>query len=94
MQNLTALNDRLVRLERTLTQAQGLPRRPWFKHVVYAPGLYTGYGAKTLPGIREGIEENRYDEAERQVVRVADALKAYAKAVDDAAGELESSTKP
>jgi len=87
---LTSLNDQLLQLERHLTQDQGLPRRPWFKHLIYAPGFYTGYGAKTLPGIREAIEEKRYDEAERETVRVAQALKAYADAIENAATKLES----
>jgi len=87
---LTSLNGQLLQLERRLTQEDGLPRRPWFKHLIYAPGFYTGYGAKTLPGIREAIEEKRYDEADRQAARVAQTLKAYAGAIDDAAARLEA----
>ena len=88
-QALQALNARLLLAERKLINDDGLPRRPWFKHLIYAPGFYTGYGAKTLPGIREGIEEKRYQEAEKEITRVAQALQDYAAAVDAAAAELE-----
>jgi len=87
--NLAALNALLIQTERRLTSSDGLPRRPWFKHLIYAPGFYTGYGAKTLPGIREGIEEKRYEEAEREISRAAKALKDYAVSVDRVADELE-----
>jgi N-acetylated-alpha-linked acidic dipeptidase len=86
---LGPLNEKLLQTERALTNSEGLPRRPWYKHLIYAPGFYTGYGAKTLPGVREGIEEKRYQEAEREVVRLAQALQNYAAAIDAAAAELE-----
>ena len=88
-QSLQELNAKLVQTERKLTNDGGLPRRPWFKHLIYAPGFYTGYGAKTLPGVREGIEEKRYAEAEKEITRVAQALQDYAAAIDAAAAELE-----
>ena len=75
--------------ERDLIEPAGLPDRPWYRHVIYAPGLYTGYGAKTLPGIREAIEEKRYDEAEREASRLSQTLMSYAGAIDDAAARLE-----
>ncbi|HJX84290.1 MAG TPA: transferrin receptor-like dimerization domain-containing protein, partial [Candidatus Angelobacter sp.] len=56
---------------------------------IYAPGFYTGYGSKTLPGVREGIEEKRYQEAEQQITRVAKALQDYSAAIDAATAELE-----
>jgi N-acetylated-alpha-linked acidic dipeptidase len=87
--SLQALNDKLIQTERKLTNATGLPRRPWYQHLIYAPGFYTGYGAKTLPGVREGIEEKRYQEAESEIIRVAQALEDYAAAVDAASAELE-----
>src|SRR5262249_49409794 len=86
---LQSVNDKLIQSERRLTNPAGLPRRPWYQHLIYAPGYYTGYGAKTLPGIREGIEEKRYQEAEKEIIRVAQALENYAAAVDAAASELE-----
>ncbi len=78
-----------MQTERRLLNPDGLPRRPWYQHLIYAPGFYTGYGAKTLPGVREGIEEKRYQEAEKEITRVAQALQDYAAAVDAAAAELE-----
>ena len=91
-QALQQVNDQLIQTERKLTSAQGLPRRPWYQHLIYAPGYYTGYGAKTLPGVREGIEEKRYQEAEDQIARVGQALDDYASAVESAAQELERAT--
>jgi N-acetylated-alpha-linked acidic dipeptidase len=88
-QQLQALNAKLIQTERKLTNPDGLPRRPWFKHLIYAPGFYTGYGAKTLPGVREGIEEKRYQEADKEIVRAAKALQDYADAIDSAAADLE-----
>jgi N-acetylated-alpha-linked acidic dipeptidase len=88
-QQLQALNAKLVQAERKLTNPDGLPRRPWFKHLIYAPGFYTGYGAKTIPGVREGIEEKRYQEAEKEIVRAAKALQEYADAIDSAAADME-----
>ncbi|HYL93424.1 MAG TPA: transferrin receptor-like dimerization domain-containing protein, partial [Alphaproteobacteria bacterium] len=88
-QLLQSVNDKLVQSERKLTNADGLPRRPWYKHLISAPGFYTGYGAKTLPGVREGIEEKKYQEAEKEITRVAQALQDYAAAIDAAAAELE-----
>ena len=72
---LQKINQQLALAERKLTNEQGLPRRPWMKHLLYAPGWYTGYGAKTMPGVREAIEEGRYTEAEEQVELVARALQ-------------------
>ncbi len=72
---LSTVNQQLVEAERKLLTAQGLPRRPWMRHVLYAPGWYTGYTAKTLPGIREAIEEGRYTEADEQIVLAAHALQ-------------------
>ena len=78
------LNALLIRTERALTDSAGLPNRPWFQHQVYAPGFYTGYGVKTVPGVREAIEQRHWDEAQRQIGRVADRLLALAAVVDEA----------
>src|SRR5262249_49774021 len=88
-QSLQPLNVQLLQAERKLTNPDGLLRRPWYKHLIYAPGYYTGYAAKTLPGIREAIEEKRYPEAEKEITRVAKVLQDYAAAIDQAASELE-----
>jgi N-acetylated-alpha-linked acidic dipeptidase len=69
------INTDLLRTERVLIDAQGLPNRPWFQHVLYAPGFYTGYGVKTIPGVREAIEQKRWSEADNQVRRSAAAIE-------------------
>ncbi len=79
------LDRALYASERALTRDHGLPRRPWYVHHIYAPGFYTGYGVKTLPGIREAIEQRSWDEAEQQVDIAAEVLAAAAEAVDRAA---------
>jgi N-acetylated-alpha-linked acidic dipeptidase len=71
------INKALYQIEQTLISPDGLPRRPWYKHQIYAPGYYTGYGVKTMPGIREGIEQRNYIEAQENVERVAGVLKNY-----------------
>jgi len=78
--------DRLLYLsERTLTRDQGLPRRDWFRHQIYAPGFYTGYGVKTLPGIREAIEQRNWTEAEEQIRLAAATIEKFAAEIDEAA---------
>lgn len=86
---LGTVNQQLIESERRLTNADGLPRRPWYKHLIYAPGVYTGYGVKTMPGIREGLEQKRYAEAEQEILRVAKALESEASLIEAAAGQLE-----
>jgi len=88
-----ALNQKLKESERRLTSPEGLPRRPWFKHLLYAPGVYTGYDVKTVPGVREAIEQKRYAEANDEIVRVARALENEAALVDSAASDLEAIRK-
>src|SRR5699024_5953987 len=61
------MNSKVYKSERHLTSEQGLPGRPWFKHLIYAPGYYTGYGVKTLPGVREALEERDFDEVEPEI---------------------------
>lgn len=82
-------NAILLTAERSLVRREGLPRRPWFRHQVYAPGFYTGYGVKTLPGVREAIEERQWDEAHTQIPLVAATLEAYAREIERAAAALE-----
>jgi N-acetylated-alpha-linked acidic dipeptidase len=90
---LARVNALLLRSERVLTSPEGLPRRPWYKHLIYAPGVYAGYGAKTMPGVREAIEQKRYAEADGEIARVARALQDEALLLDSAAGELEKATR-
>ena len=74
--------------EYTLTLPDGLPGRPWFRHQIYAPGVYTGYGVKTIPGVREAIEQKRWSEAGPQIERAAGVLEREAALVERAAAEL------
>ena len=78
------LNEILFQVERALINEKGLPRRSWYKHQVYAPGFYTGYGVKTLPGIREGIEERNWKEAQENIQVVAKTIEAYTAEVKEA----------
>ncbi len=71
------LNEKLMGLEQVLLQDKGLPRRDWFKHQIYAPGFYTGYGVKTLPGVREAIEQKEWKEAQEQIGVLATTLKNF-----------------
>ncbi|MEO7041314.1 MAG: M28 family metallopeptidase [Gemmatimonadaceae bacterium] len=82
------LNQDLVQSERLLLSDAGLPNRPWYKHLLYAPGYHTGYGVKTIPGVREAIEQKDWSLAATQITRVAVALNAEATLVDRAATEL------
>ena len=86
---LTAANHSLAQVERALTLADGLPGRPWFKHQIYAPGMYTGYGVKTIPGVREAIEQKNWKQADEQLTRAGRVLENEAAAIEAAAAELE-----
>jgi N-acetylated-alpha-linked acidic dipeptidase len=86
--SLGGVDARLMAVERALTLNDGLPGRPWYRHQVYAPGLYTGYGVKTLPGVRESIEQKQWQRAEDQIVRVGKVLESAGAAIEAAAGEL------
>lgn len=83
--NLNKLNQLLYQAEQKLLSANGLPRRGWYKHTIYAPGFYTGYGVKTLPGIREAIEQRSWTEAQEQIEIASRAIDAYASQIDEAA---------
>lgn len=93
-------SDRLARLQslmqgidQTLLADVGLPRRPWFKNLVYAPGTLTGYGVKTLPAVREGIEQERFEEAARYIPLTAGVLNAYSDRLDQASALLGESVQ-
>ena len=83
------LNAILYKSERKLLNDKGLPRRPWYQHQIYAPGFYTGYGVKTLPGIREGIEERHWQEAQENIEAATQSLQAYTQQVNEAIGLLK-----
>ena len=90
---LQTLNQLLITSERKLGNTEGLPRREWFKHQIYAPGFYTGYGVKTMPQIREGLEEGRFTEAQGGVRTVSSAVNALASQVDEAAKALQQAVR-
>ena len=84
------MNGTLISTERQLLSSSGLPRRPWYQHLIYAPGIYSGYDAKTMPGVREAIEQKRYAEADEQIIAIADALRREAEVIDHARELLQS----
>jgi N-acetylated-alpha-linked acidic dipeptidase len=90
---LLEANSRLIAVERTLTSGDGLPDRPWYKHQIYAPGFYTGYGVKTLPGVRESIEQKQWKQADEQIVRVGKVLENAGEAIQGAAAELTKAAR-
>ena len=79
------LNAVFIGSERLLTREEGLPRRDWFRHQIYAPGFYTGYGVKTLPGIREAIEQRDWKEAQEQIAIVSATIERFVAEIDRAA---------
>jgi N-acetylated-alpha-linked acidic dipeptidase len=91
--SLGAVNAKLVESERRLTTPEGLPGRPWFKHAIYAPGFYTGYGVKTIPAVREAIEQKKWKEAESAVVEVGKILEDEAALINSTAEQLEQAIK-
>jgi N-acetylated-alpha-linked acidic dipeptidase len=82
--NLANLNKLLYQSERKFIAEKGLPRRPWYKHTIYAPGFYTGYGVKTLPGVREAIEQRNWTEAQEQIEIAASTIIKLGQQVDAA----------
>jgi N-acetylated-alpha-linked acidic dipeptidase len=86
---LQDLNQKLMDSERHLTTEEGVLRRGWYKHMIYAPGVYSGYGAKTIPGVREAIEQKHWDEANSEVVRISTVLNNETQLINSAAQELE-----
>jgi N-acetylated-alpha-linked acidic dipeptidase len=87
-ERLVKANETIQRTERALASGDGLPGREWYRHQLYAPGLYTGYEAKTMPGVREAVEAQHWDEANQQAKRVAQALQALAAQVEEASRML------
>lgn len=83
------LNKKLYRAEQVLLTKDGLPRRGWYRHAIYAPGFYTGYGVKTLPGIREAIEQRNWKEAQEQVEIAAATINAFTAYLDEAGAAIK-----
>jgi N-acetylated-alpha-linked acidic dipeptidase len=90
--SLAEVNRMLIDSERRLTNGDGLPNRPWFKHQLYAPGFYTGYGVKTVPAVREAIELKKWQQADEAIVVVAGVLQNEATLISSAAAKLTVAT--
>ncbi len=86
-------NARLIAVERSLTSKEGLPNRTWYKHEIYAPGFYTGYGVKTLPAVRENLEQKQWKQAEEAIAHVGKIIENAGEAIQGAAAELSRATK-
>jgi len=84
------LDTVLLRAERSLTRPEGLPGRPWYRHHIYAPGFYTGYGVKTLPAVREAIEQRELADFDQRVGRTARAIEDYATEIERATALLRA----
>jgi N-acetylated-alpha-linked acidic dipeptidase len=82
------VNSQLLLAERALVDPEGLPGRPWFQNLIYAPGLYTGYGVKTLPAVREAIEQKQWSEVDKQIARTAAAIERETDALKQATQTL------
>jgi N-acetylated-alpha-linked acidic dipeptidase len=90
--SLAEVNKLLIESERKLTNSEGLPNRPWFKHQLYAPGFYTGYAAKTVPAVREAIEQKQWKQADEAIVVVGHVLQGEAELISSAAAKLTAAT--
>ena len=84
------VNEMLIQCEHKLTTPEGLPGRFWYKHELYAPGVYTGYAAKAIPAVREGLEQKKWKEAEESAARVAKVLENEAQHISAAAAKLSA----
>lgn len=91
--SLAEVNKLLMESERKLTNTEGLPNRPWFKHQIYAPGFYTGYSVKTMPAVREAIELKQWKLADASIVVVAQVLQNEATLISEAAAKLDAAAK-
>jgi len=83
------LNTILRNMERALTREHGLPKRPWYKHHIYAPGFYTGYGVKTLPGVREAIEQSEFEQVQAQIDILASVINKFSTKIKEAISLFE-----
>jgi len=89
-----SLNTDLLRVQRAYLSEQGLPERPWFKHQIYAPGAYTGYGAKPIAAVHEYMDQEKWQEAEAQIPKVGELMEKAAAAIDKASEDLEKAVRP
>jgi N-acetylated-alpha-linked acidic dipeptidase len=91
--SLRGVNALLIQSERRLINDAGLPKRPWYKHQLYAPGLYTGYGVKTVPAVREAIEQHDFVSADSAIIGVGATLSAEAALIDSATNALLAASR-
>ena len=92
-ERLARVNAALRGFEASLTAADDLPGRPWYRHYVYAPGAYTGYSVKTLPAVREAIEQKKWDEVNPAAAKTGAVLEKAAEQVRQAAKLLEANSR-
>jgi N-acetylated-alpha-linked acidic dipeptidase len=88
--DLASVNALLYKSERAFGYDRGLPKRDWYKHQIYAPGLDTGYGVKTVPGVREGIDRRNWDETKQMITVVINVLNNVTKQVKEATAMLKT----
>ena len=88
--SLQTVNADLLAISRLFLNDKGLPERPWFKNQIYAPGAYTGYGAKPVAAVREFMDEKKWKEADEQIPMVADVIDHVSAGIERAAGDLEA----
>ena len=93
-QSLEAVNADLLGISRLFLNEKGLPERPWFKNQIYAPGAYTGYGAKPVAAVREYMDEKKWQQADAQIPMVAHVIENIAGGISKAADDLEAALKP
>jgi N-acetylated-alpha-linked acidic dipeptidase len=92
--SLKNVNESLLRVEYSFTSPDGLPDRPWFRHQIYAPGAYTGYGAKPIAAVREAMDKKDWEQADGQIPRIGRILETAAAAIDAASVQLENTVTP
>jgi N-acetylated-alpha-linked acidic dipeptidase len=88
-QTTEEVNNLLYTVERLMVRDEGLPGRGWYKHYIYAPGFYTGYGVKTIPAVREAIEQREYDQVEKQIKLSAEVIEKIASRIDEIVGLMK-----
>jgi N-acetylated-alpha-linked acidic dipeptidase len=92
-QSLESINADLLHVSRLFLNPKGLPERPWFKNQIYAPGAYTGYGAKPIAAVREYMDEKKWTEADAQIPQVSQVIDNVAAGIDKAAQDIEAALK-
>ena len=88
--SLAEVNALLIQSEHKLTTPEGLPGRFWYKHELYAPGVYTGYAAKAIPAVREALEQKKWQQAEDAAARVAKVLQNESQLISEATAKLSA----